>query len=277
MQSYILILAHTHTKHNNDNAEKKTESPTKLCSNSSNMNIESLSPSFIPIQCLSLSMGFPVSQFSLSSLKLSNVNNSNFYCKYLDTDSDVMMVFHFVHINLCRSYQVHDGVRFGYIRLARWLAGRFTIRFSSVITILPRLFDFAFTMFKLHKLNGAITENGKKKVYTHTHRTLVRDVWCKYRFDEWKATREMEMNKRKRKGQSEEEIHSKNSREIRTFQLEFGKRRRNKKAASETRKTISFNTCIEALYSQINFKCVFNDRNMPKSVVIGSIKKEFKT
>lgn len=52
--------------------------------------------------CPSHSLGFPVSQFSLSSFKLSNVNNCNFCCKYHDTDSDVMMVFHFVHINLCR-------------------------------------------------------------------------------------------------------------------------------------------------------------------------------
>lgn len=55
-----------------------------------------------PFNCLSLSLslGFQFPYCSLSSLKLSNANNSNFYYKYPTTDSDVMMVFRFVHINL---------------------------------------------------------------------------------------------------------------------------------------------------------------------------------
>lgn len=49
---------------------------------------------------LSLAGRFSVTFTSYSSFKLTNANNFNFYFKYATTESDVMMVFHFMYINL---------------------------------------------------------------------------------------------------------------------------------------------------------------------------------
>lgn len=50
----------------------------------------------------------------LHPFKLINTNNSNFYSKYSTTDSDVMMVFRFVHINLYRTVSFHLRIRWKY-------------------------------------------------------------------------------------------------------------------------------------------------------------------
>lgn len=56
---------------------------------------------------------------------MSNVNNSNFYYKYRDTDGDVMMVVHCVRINLCMlmdDIHVHKYIKWFSFQLLTALA-----------------------------------------------------------------------------------------------------------------------------------------------------------